>query len=690
MTKIMPEHLARSAFIYVRQSTADQLLHNHESRHRQYGLADRARQLGWRDVVVIDDDLGRSGSGVSRPGFERLLAAICEGRTGAVFAIEASRLARNGRDWHTLIEFCGLVGTIIVDEDGVYDPRHPNDRLLLGMKGTMSELELSILRQRSLEALKQKARRGELFLTVAIGYVKVGHNRIDKDPDQRVCAAVALIFVKFAEFQSIRQVHLWFRQERIALPAVSYTVQDGRSIVWKLPVYNTIHHILTNPIYAGAYAFGRTGSRVTIEAGRKRIVRGFKRERTEWEVLLTDHHEGYLSWAEFERNQRLIADNANSKGLMVRGSVRRGETLLAGLLRCGHCGRKLHVAYGGTHGEAGRYHCKGSFVNHGGDRCISFGSLRVDQAVGAEVMRLMKPLGIEAALGAIEVRKSEAAEKRSQIELALKQARYEASLARRQYDAVDPDNRLVASELERRWNEKLIEVRRIEDELEAFERQRPLILGEEERDRLMQLGADLELAWAHPAATMATRKRIVRAVLHEIVVRVEDGFVGMVLHWRGGDHTALKVKKNATGKHRWTVEEDTELLVRELARMMPDRAIASILNRAGKVTGRHNGWTQSRVCGLRNRLGVLVYREGERTERGELTLDETAAVLKVSAMTVLRMIRNSVLPARQLCKGAPWVIKAADLDNDAVKAEANGRRRRPLTQNPDQQGFTFQ
>ncbi len=690
MTKITPDHLARSAFVYVRQSTADQLLHNHESRRRQYALADRARQFGWRDVVVIDDDLGRSGSGVSRPGFERLLAAICEGRAGAVFAIEASRLARNGRDWHTLIEFCGLVGAIIVDEDGVYEPRHPNDRLLLGMKGTMSELELSILRQRSLEALKQKARRGELFLTVAIGYVKVRHNRIDKDPDQRVCEAVTLVFAKFAEFQSIRQVHLWFRQERMTLPAVSYTVGDGRSIVWKLPVYNTIRHILTNPIYAGAYAFGRTGSRVTIEAGRKRVVRGFKRERTEWEVLLTDHHEGYLSWAEFERNQRLIADNANSKGLMARGSVRRGETLLAGLLRCGHCGRKLHVAYGGTHGEAGRYHCKGSFVNHGGDRCISFGSLRVDQAIGAEVVRLMKPLGIEAALGAIELRKSEAAEKRRQVELALKQARYEASLARRQYDAVDPDNRLVASELERRWNEKLIEVRRLEDELEVIERHRPLVPGDEERDRLMRLGADLELAWSHPAATMATRKRIVRAVLHEIVARVENGFVEMVLHWRGGDHTALKVKKNTSGKHRWTVAEETETLVRELARLMPDRAIASILNRAGKLTGRNNGWTQSRVSGLRNRCEIAVYREGERSERGEVTLDEAAAALKVSPMTVLRMIRRGILDARQLCKGAPWVIRAADLDNDVVRAEANGRRRRPLTQNPDQQDFTFQ
>src|SRR5260370_22512423 len=240
MTKITPDHLARGAYVYIRQSTADQLLHNHESQRRQYGLADRARQLGWSDVAVIDDDLGRSGGGVARPGFEKLLAAICEGRVGAVVSIEASRLARNGRDWHTLLEFCGLVGTLILDEDGVYDPRHPNDRLLLGMKGTMSEMELSLFRQRPQEALKQNARRGELFMTVAIGYVKSAHDRIEKDPDRRVQEAIALVFAKFAELQTVRQVHLWMRQECLPLPAVEYG-PDGRKVVWKLPLYNTLY-----------------------------------------------------------------------------------------------------------------------------------------------------------------------------------------------------------------------------------------------------------------------------------------------------------------------------------------------------------------------------------------------------------------------------------------------------------------
>jgi DNA invertase Pin-like site-specific DNA recombinase len=227
MTKITTEHLARSAYVYIRQSTADQLMHNHESRRRQYSLANRARQLGWTSVEVIDDDLGRSGGGVARPGFERLLAAICEARVGAVLAIEASRLARNGRDWHTLIEFCGLVGTVIVDEDGIYDPRHPNDRLLLGMKGTMSELELSLFRQRSQQALKQKASRGALILGVAAGYVKVGRDRIEKNPDQRVREALQLVFSKFGEFQSVRQVHLWLRDEGVELPVKS-RVGDAR------------------------------------------------------------------------------------------------------------------------------------------------------------------------------------------------------------------------------------------------------------------------------------------------------------------------------------------------------------------------------------------------------------------------------------------------------------------------------
>jgi excisionase family DNA binding protein len=689
MTKITPDHLARQAIVYIRQSTADQVSKNLESKRRQYNLPERARQLGWSDVAVIDDDLGRSGGGIARPGFEKLLAAICEGRVGAVVSVEASRLARNGRDWHTLLEFCGLVGTLIVDEDGVYDPRHPNDRLLLGMKGTMSEMELSIFRQRSLEALKQKARRGELFMTVAIGYLKVAHDRIEKDPDRRIQKAIDLVFAKFAELQTVRQVHLWLRQERISLPAVVHGA-EGRRIEWKLPVYNTIHHILSNPIYAGAYAFGRTASRVTIDAGRKKIVRGFRRSRSDWEVLINDHHDGYITWSAFERNQRLIADNANGKSFMSKGAIRRGEALLAGLFRCGHCGRKLHVAYSGVNGCAGRYHCRGSQMNHGGSACISFGGMRVDHAVGMEVIARVQPLGVEAALAAMETRGRENQEKRRQVELALEQARYETARARRQYDAVDPDNRLVAGELERRWNERLLAARALEDERDALAAMPDASLSEQDRQRLLALGCDLERAWNSPGATPATRKRIIRTLINEIVVCVSDQTLDLVVHWHGGDHTALKVKKNRTGQHRWSAAADVVDLVRSLARQMPDKYIAAVLNRAGKSTGRGNSWTRGRVNSLRNQQTIEPYREGERAERGEVTLDEASAALNVSASTVRRLIDDGTLPAQQLCKGATWVIRSSDLDRAEVSQAAQARRlRRPSSGNPHQKVLEF-
>ncbi len=685
MTKITSEHLARSACVYIRQSTADQLVHNHESQRRQYGLADRARQLGWTCVEVIDDDLGRSAGGISRPGFERLLAAICEGRVGAVLAIEASRLARNGRDWHTLIEFCGLVGTIIVDEDGIYDPRHPNDRLLLGMKGTMSELELSLFRQRSHEALKQKARRGALFLRVAAGYVKAGRDRIEKDADQRVQDALKLVFSKFAEFQSARQVHVWLRDEGIALPVKSHNT-EGRGIIWRLPAYNTVHNILTNPIYAGAYAFGRTTSKVSVEEGRKRVRRGVRRPVAEWDVLLKDQHEGYITWNEFERNQRVIADNATGKGsATVKGAVRRGELLLAGLLRCGHCGRKLHVAYSG---KIGRYNCYGARVNHGTKRCISIGGLGTDAAVSAEVLRILRPLGIDAAVKALAAQASEMAAGQRQLELALQQARYEAGHARRQYDAVDPANRLVAGELERRWNEALLAVHRIEGEIAAIVARKPAPLGERERQQLMQLGADLDLAWSHPAATAAIRKRILRTALNEIVVRKEGAVIDMVLHWKGGDHTALqlKLRLNAAGRHHWPIPEDTMSLVRELARLMPDRQIARLLNRVGKPTGHGNGWAEARVRSFRNHNDIAVYRKGEWAERGEITLEAAAEIIGVTKMTALRMIRRGDIKGRQPCKGAPWVIKAEDV---AAFSEQK-RQKGSITPNPAQQSFEFQ
>jgi hypothetical protein len=468
-----------------------------------------------------------------------------------------------------------------------------------------------------------------------------------------------------------------------ALPTACHSAVEGRSVVWRAPLYNTVHNILTNPVYAGAYAFGRTTSKISVEEGRKRVRRGVRRPLAEWEVLLNDQHESYISWAEFERNQRVIANNATGKGNAVaRGVARHGELLLAGLLRCGHCGRKMYVAYGG---KAGRYHCEGALVNHGAKRCISFGGLRADHAVGAEVLRVLKPLGVDAAVRALEAQAGETSAAKRQLELALQRARFEAAHTRRQYDAVDPTNRLVAGELERRWNEALQVLRGIESEIAAIEARKPAPLGELERGRLMRLGTDLELAWSHPAATSATRKRIMRAALSEIVVRVEVEHIEMVLHWQGGDHTALRLKKNGAGKHRWTIPEDTLSLVRELARLMPDRQIARLLDRAGKPTGRGNGWTQARVCSFRSHHDIAVHRPSEWAERGEITLEAAAQIMDVSVMTALRMVRRGIVRGRQVCRGAPWATKAEEVA--AYRAQYESQL--PLTANPAQQSFDF-
>ena len=460
MNRITADHLSRSAIVYVRQSSMQQVRNNVESRNWQYDLKVRAGQLGWPDATVIDDDLGCSGGGTVRPGFDRMLAAVCRNEVGMILAVDASRLARNGRDWHTLIEFCGLVDCLLADENTVYDPRLPTDRMLLGMHGAMSELEASNIRKRSEEGTRRKAERGELFLFAAAGYRRVGRDGIEMDPDLRVREAMSLVFRRFRQLQSVRQLHLWLRREGIELPSA---LPGHDRLRWSLPGYSRVHSILTNPVYAGAYVFGRRNSRVSIRDGRKHVSRGHELAREDWQVLKRDNHEGYITWDEFEANRRVISNNA-SKFFPggSRGAVRSGGALLAGLLRCGHCGQRMQVAYSGTRSDVLRYDCRSGNLNHGAGKCISFGGRLADEAIGGEIVRVLRPIGMEASLLAIEDSGRETSETVLQTELALERARYEADRAWRQYDSVDVENRQVAAELERRWNERLIAVSGIE------------------------------------------------------------------------------------------------------------------------------------------------------------------------------------------------------------------------------------
>ena len=685
MNKITEQHVERMAYVYVRQSTMQQVYYHKESQRVQYGLVNRAKTLGWHTIEIIDDDLGLSGTGKDkRPGFEKLLAAICEGKVGAVFAMEASRLARNGKEWHTLLDLCGLVKTLIIDLDTVYDPTLTNDRLLLGMKGTLSEMEISLFKQRSQAAMKQKAARGEFYSSVAIGYL-VNGKRLEKDPNQQIQQAIHLVFSRFKELVSARQVLLWLRQENMTLPAVRYTERE-RSIIWRLPVYNTILNILDNPIYAGCYAYGRTITETKVENGQRKIVRGTHAKQEDWQVLLRDHHEGYITWEEYEANQKIITNNANMKGAMVRGSIKRGSALLSGLLRCNRCGRKMLAHYGGTKQCFARYQCKGALQNHGTARCIGFGGLRVDEKIAELLLEAISPLGIEASLQAIKTVEATQDELREHHTLALKQARYEAERIERQYAAVEPENRLVATELEKRWELALNKVSQCEQKLSSLPV--PQSIGSKDKEFLLALGERVEKLWYSENTPITFKKRIARTLLEEIIADVQEDQVKLIIHWQGGTHTAHDVKKNKAGHHRYVTSMEDKQLIEQLARYLSDADLAGLLTRLGKKTGHGLSWTVSRVCAFRSTHHIQAYEKNEHHQRGELLIAEVCEKLKLPSHTVIRLIKRNLLPATQVCKGAPWVIKE-ELLQKLIKQYGSIGKIRPLTENLKQKTFDF-
>ena len=690
--KLTAERLRRRALVYIRQSSPTQVIHNQESQRRQYALVDRARELGFVDVITIDDDLGRSGSGlIERPVFQRLVAEICTGEVGAVLSLEASRLARNGRDWHHLIELCGMVGTVVIDHDGIYDPVLLNDRLLLGLKGTMSEFELNLLRQRSQEAIRQKAGRGELRLLLPVGLCWTSSGRIELDPDRRAQQAIQLVFTKMVELGSARQVLLWFRRERMPLPAAPRSPGEP-TVVWKLPVYHSILAMLTNPMYAGAYAFGKTEVRTRIIDGRVRKTIGHRKPPSAWSVLIRDHHPAYISWTQYERHQALIAANAHMKSRMDQKAGRGGRALLSGLLRCRRCGRMLHVVYGGHRGEAPRYHCRGAHINHGEqNKCISFGSLRVDGAVANEVLHVIGDNAVDAALEAADQLRRQHEDRRAALALEVDQARYEARLAERRYEAVDPENRSVASELEARWNGAMQLAHDLTDRLDGFDRDVTTTVIPD-RAVLLSLAQDLPAVWHAPTTEMRLKQRIVRVVIQEIVTDVEEAtrMIVLVIHWVGGRHSELRVKKNEPGQHRRRTSLEAIEVIRRMAGQFPDEQIGATLNRLGLQTGNGNTWTEIRVRSARNYHTLPAYDPNR--SRDELTLQEAAHYLGVSPTTVRRLIENQQLPARQVVPCAPWEIARDALDSDIVREairEIKARVGIPRTQDVEGQPSMF-
>ncbi len=672
--------LKRKAVVYIRQSTQAQVQTNLESQRRQYELVEVARRRGFREIEVIDDDLGRSASGmVARPGFERLVAWLCAGEIGAVLCFDASRLARNGRDWHHLLELCGLVEARVIDMDGVYDPCRPNDRLLLGMKGSISEFELGVLRARMLDAARAKARRGELRISVPVGYLWHREIGLGFDPDLRLQEVIRLIFARFRELASARQVLLSLRADGVHFPRPS----DGKKLVtfeWTPIRYRNVITVLKNPFYAGAYAYGKSEKRTEIIDGRARKSYGHGKPLVEWEVLLKDHHEGYIDWAEFERNQKQLAVNNYAK---VGGakSGRGGRALLAGLLCCGRCGRRLMVSYSGRSPGHPVYRCNLPNQMLGLPRCLTFGGPRIDAAVGHELLRAVEPMAIEAALEAERMHTESQGEQQRIVELELQQARYEASLAERRYAACDPDNRLIASQLEKSWEAALRRMQTCEARLEAVRMPNPAAAPPD----FAGLAEDLNAAWNAPGVTMRARQRLLRALVVEIIADVDDNVreVILTIHWRGGQHSQLRVRKPKSGEHGCRTSEEALAVMRSMATRWSDEEIAASLNRMGMPTGQGKTWTAHRVSSLRRVHGIRAYRSAEKN--GEwLTMSEAAAKLGVTNHRIRRLIKDRVLAAEQVVPGAPYQIRACDLQDERVTA-ALGRKGRPCRVNLENQ-----
>jgi DNA invertase Pin-like site-specific DNA recombinase len=670
--KIKTEHLQRAAYVYVRQSTSYQVRHHREGQQRQYDLAERARQLGFTQVIVIDEDLGRSGSGLQeRPGFGRLLAAVCQGLAGAVLALEASRLARNNRDWHHLVDLCAITSTLLIDDEGAYDPKVLNDRLLLGLKGTMSEFELGLMRQRARQAYLQKVRRGEAMWEVPVGFVRSKEGQIEKIPDRQVQQAIDTVLSKFRQLRSARQTLIWLREEQLMVP-VAQPGTAGQEIRWQQPTLSRVHQILRNPCYAGAFAFGRTGTKTIVAEDRIRRSSSRRyRPQSEWEVLIIDHHTGYISWSEYLENRQTMAKNVARRQTDESGAIKKGAALLSGLLRCGRCGRKLQVGYSGSNGQVGRYVCNGRREERGSGSCFYMGCLKIDAMVVAQVLEAIAPAGVEAALQASQLSAQADHEKRTALRLALERAQYEAQRAKRQYDLVDPENRLVASELEARWNGALQNVAELKARLDSTAEESAITI--EQKKRLLELGADLPQLWSHPQTPVELKKQILRTVIEEIVVKSapEGSQYHLQIHWAGGVHTELIVPRNKPGHHARRADEKVVELVGELVKVCDDKAIAGVLNRLAYRSGQGNSWSGVRVSHFRSTHGLSAV---ERRE-DYLTLEKAAQALGVSQAMVKTLIRKNILPAKQVVTFAPWVIEQKDIESPRVRAAARAAKR---------------
>ncbi len=666
-SKIKPTHTQRAACVYIRQSTAGQVEHNRESTARQYALADRASQLGWpkEQVIIIDEDLGLSGSTTDkRSGFARLTSEVALARVGIVLGLEVSRLARNNADWYRLLELCGVTDTLIGDNDGVYHPALFNDRLLLGLKGTMSEAELHIIRARLDGGIRNKAARGELRRGLPVGFIWGEQDgEVLFHPDEAVTGAIRAVFERFAEFGSARRVWLWFRSEGLSFPLQTMPAGMSSPIRWVAPTYHALHQVLTNPVYAGAYTYGKTKyERYVDENGavRKRI-RNLPMDQ--WSVLIQDHHPGFIDWITFQANQSRLDSNTRPKPHQAGGAVREGSALLQGLATCGHCGRHLHVHYRGRNSAPG-YHCAGKdLVNGRGVYCLNVGGMVIEQTVANAFLEAVTPAAVEATMLSLQQLQANHDAALSQWRLEVERARYEAERAERRYRAVEPENRLVARGLETEWENRLRDLAAAETELRRREQQRPNPISPEQLKHIQMLGSDIRQVWTAPAITNRDRKELLRTLLEEVILNLKraEGHAHLTLRWRGGAITVLDVPVPRFKPMGPRTDEDTISLLRRLATLYPDEVIAGILNRQDRKTATGERFTANQVGSLRRYRNIPRFQPSADPPTGELvSIRKAAQILGMNTSSIHRWLADGFIAGEQVTPGAPWQIRICD------------------------------
>jgi DNA invertase Pin-like site-specific DNA recombinase/predicted DNA-binding transcriptional regulator AlpA len=667
-SKIKPTHTQRAACVYIRQSTPGQVEHNRESTARQYALADRAAQLGWpkEQVVVIDEDLGLSGSTTDkRSGFARLTSEVALAHVGIVLGLEVSRLARNNADWYRLLELCGVTDTLIGDNDGVYHPALFNDRLLLGLKGTMSEAELHIIRARLDGGIRNKAARGELRRGLPVGFIWGDQDgEVLFHPDEAVTGAIRAVFERFAEFGSARRVWLWFRSEGLSFPLQTMPAGMPGPIRWVTPTYHALHQILTNPVYAGAYTYGKTKYERYIDgngAVRKRIRH---LPMDQWSVLIQDHHPGFIDWVTFQANQARLDSNTRPKPHQAGGAVREGSALLQSLATCGHCGRRLHVHYRGRNSAPG-YHCAGKdLVNGRGVYCLNVGGMVIEQAVANAFLEAVTPAAVEATMLSVQQLQANHDAALSQWRLEVERTRYEAERAERRCRAVEPENRLVARGLETEWENRLRDLAAAETELRRREQQRPNPIGPEQLKRIQMLGADIRQVWSAPAITDRDRKELLRTLLEEVILHLKraEGHAHLTLRWRGGAITMLDVPIPRFKPMGPRTDEDTISLLRRLAALYPDEVIAGILNRQDRKTATGERFTANQVGSLRRYRSIPRFQPSSaEPPTGELvSIRKAAQILGMNTSSIHRWLADGFIAGEQVTPGAPWQIRITD------------------------------